>query len=332
MSYVNSPEYDDRIGVTILTGFLGSGKTTLLNRLIQGNPEIKFAVIENEFGETSIDSELIVGADDSIYELSNGCVCCSLNDELQETLVRLFESNFDFDHLIIESTGVADPNAIAASFLSEFCQTHFRLDGTICLVDAKYIDEIRKQVPVAQKQLTFADVILINKVDLIEDNELAELIERIKSANRFAKVIETIHGDYGDEDLVNLRAYEIKGLEESLSRENFVQLGGFSVQHDEIESLTFEFDVDFDPQFFSYGMNVLLEASAMDIFRIKGILAFEGEKHKVIFQSVMSSGVAALGDEWSFSERRKSRLVIIGKKLDNRFIDDIILNCLVREG
>ena len=227
---------------------------------------------------------------------------------------------------------MADPNAIAASFLSEFCQTHFRLDGTICLVDAKYIDEIRKQVPVAQKQLTFADVILINKVDLIEDNELAELIERIKSANRFAKVIETIHGDYGDEDLVNLRAYEIKGLEESLSRENFVQLGGFSVQHDEIESLTFEFDVDFDPQFFSYGMNVLLEASAMDIFRIKGILAFEGEKHKVIFQSVMSSGVAALGDEWSFSERRKSRLVIIGKKLDNRFIDDIILNCLVREG
>jgi G3E family GTPase len=334
MNMYSQPEYDDRIPVTILTGFLDAGKTTLLNRLIENNPDTKFAVIENEFGETSIDSELIIGADDGIFDLSNGCVCCSLNDELQETLVRLFESNFEFDHLIIESTGVADPNGIAASFLSEFCQIHFRLDGTICLADAKYIPEIIDQMPISHKQLTFADLILINKIDLINNDELANTKAKIASINAFAKIVDAINGDYGDIDILNLRAYETRGVEESLANDNIMQLGSFgdlTKPHDEIESLTFEFDVDFAQEYFRYGMNVLLETPSLEIYRIKGIIAFESEPNKVIFQSVMKSGIAALGEEWRYNERRSSRLVIIGKKLDRQLINDILLNCLVKD-
>ncbi len=163
---------ESKVPVTIITGFLGAGKTTLLNRLIAGYPEKKFAIIENEFGDIPIDQELVVNARDGIFEMSSGCICCSLNEELGQLLLKLSSPEYDFDHLLIETTGIAEPDAVAAAFLGTGKETKYILDGTICLADARDIAQNLQERGEAVRQVSFSDVILLNKTDLVNEEYL----------------------------------------------------------------------------------------------------------------------------------------------------------------
>ena len=204
------------IPVTIITGFLGAGKTTLLNHLIEQNPETKFAIFETEFGDINIDQELVVGADEGIFEMSNGCICCTLNDELVETLAKLIHSEKPFDHLIIETTGMAEPDGVAAAFVSsEEIQTYFQLNATVCLVDAAHFEDTLDERDEALKQLTCSDLIILNKKSAVQFRYRLELIKEIKRLNPFAKIIET---DYGkvDQNILTMEAYRAQKTEDSI--------------------------------------------------------------------------------------------------------------------
>lgn len=170
--------------VTILTGFLGSGKTTFLNHLLQQNPKTRYAIIENEFGEQGIDGELVVRPDETIVELNNGCLCCTLNDNLYDILNDLFDRREDFDEIVIEATGVADPTGLAQPFVSHpLIKEHFPLQGVICLVDAELVEDQLKDTEEAKSQIAYSDVLLISKTDLVDPDYVKELGHRLRSLN-----------------------------------------------------------------------------------------------------------------------------------------------------
>jgi len=175
---------------TILTGFLGAGKTTYLNYLLQSKPDIRYAIIENEYGEQSIDSELILRAEDDIIELNNGCLCCTLNDNLYDILNKLFERREEYDEILIEATGVADPRGLADPFITyPTIKKQFPLTRIICLIDAELIEDQLKNTKEAISQITFSDVLLINKIDLVSEGYLGELTERLQKLNPLAKIV-----------------------------------------------------------------------------------------------------------------------------------------------
>lgn len=176
--------------VTILTGFLGSGKTTFLNELIKAHPEKRPIIVENEFGEENIDSELVIGAGDKIFSISDGCVCCSLNDELFELLRQLWSNKDKFDELIIEATGIADPGFIAMPFVENpNMEQFYKLDRVICLVDAKFIENELKNTEEARKQIAFSDILLITKTDEVSKEKIHEIKHLLKDINPWASVL-----------------------------------------------------------------------------------------------------------------------------------------------
>lgn len=207
---------DGRIPVTIITGFLGAGKTTLLNQLIKGHPEKKFAIIENEFGEIGIDGGLIVGTDENIFELSNGCICCSLNEGFYETVGKLLDSEFEFNHLLIETTGIADPDSIIKAFLlSESIQLHFRIDSVICLADCANMEDLIDEQPEIRKQLVLADVVLLNKAETIQPGYLKELEKLIAGINPMAMFYAVQFATVEGVNLLDLKAFSAKNIEKT---------------------------------------------------------------------------------------------------------------------
>lgn len=210
---------DNRIPVTILTGFLGAGKTTVLNHLIQNYPNKKIAIIENEFGEIGIDNDLIIRPENGIVELSNGCICCTLNEELVEALERLLNSEHTFNHLLLETTGIAEPDAIALAFLATpDIQAHFRIDAVVCVADAHHLEEILIEREEARQQLTFADFVVLNKASEVSAERLEELKGILRSANPFA-TIETADQGKVQTNILDLKAYSAQELEKKLERE-----------------------------------------------------------------------------------------------------------------
>ena len=181
---------DNRIPVTIITGFLGAGKTTLLNNIIRKHSDKRFAIIENEIGEIGIDGGLIVnGSENNIFELSNGCICCSLNGDFVETIETLLKQEHEFDHLLIETTGIADPNAVVQSFLSEeFMQMKFRIDSVLCLVDATHAKALIDSEAEVRKQLSISELIFINKTESSTVDYLSSLQNQLEEINPTAQI------------------------------------------------------------------------------------------------------------------------------------------------
>lgn len=206
-----------RIPVTVLTGFLGAGKTTLVNRILSEQHGKRIAVIENEFGEVGVDHELVIGADEEIFETSNGCICCTVRGDLIRILTQLRKRRERFDAILIETTGLADPGPVAQTFfIDEELKEYFSLDAIVTLVDARHIEQELDQNPIALEQIAFADIVLLNKIDLVDGSALARIEQRMQGINGTATVLRTRNADVPLERLLDIGAFD---LERALSRD-----------------------------------------------------------------------------------------------------------------
>ncbi len=312
------------IAVTILTGFLGAGKTTLLNHLIEQNPQKRFAIIENEFGDIGIDNDLIVSKEDGLFEMSNGCICCTLNDALVETLAQLIRAEKKFDHLIIETTGMAEPDGVAAVFVADAAlQQYFRLDSIICLVDVEQVEDMLKERVEVQKQIAFADYIILNKQSQVHPKYLEQLKNDLAIINPFAAFAVADYGQVA-EDLLHLNAYDQRAVVHQVQ-----QVTTHHHHHTEdVVAHSFVLDVPFDLLKFMHWAKVTLTIHGQYIYRIKGILYFQNEAQRIIFQSVRNQSAFQRGEAWQEDEQRQSRIVFIGKGIKRETLERVLRQCL----
>jgi len=365
----------DKTPVTVLTGYLGAGKTTLLNRILSEPHGKRYAVIVNEFGEIGIDNDLVVGADEEVFEMNNGCICCTVRGDLIRILEGLMKRKGKFDAIIVETTGLADPAPVAQTFfIDEEVGRKARLDAVVTVADAKWLTDRLKDAPEAKNQIAFADVILLNKTDLVTKDELEEVEARIRGINPYARVIRTVksavaldevldkgafdldrilalepafleaddhdhshhdhahghahdhheHGpdcgcghDHGHDHGHDKHAHEDHGHAHKDHGHGEHSHGGLKHYHDEtMQSVALEIPGEVDPNKFMPWVNALAQSDGQNFLRWKGILAFKGEDRRFVFQGVHMILDGDLQREWKADEARRSKLVFIGKELD----------------
>jgi len=327
-----------KIPVTIITGFLGAGKTTLLNYLIANKKDKRFAVIENEFGEVGIDGALVMEAEDGIFELSNGCLCCSLNDDLINVLQNILKRDRRIEHLLVETTGVADPGVIAMSFLSDpYIRDAFYIDGIITLTDAQFIEQQLEDQEVACTQVTMADVIVINKVDKVDSYQTDTVYNILRRMNPGSQII--THGEnapYGI-DLLELKAfseqsflttfntYKAHSHNRESSEQPLLLAGSKQVRHAGIHAHTYVFKAPLDVLKFNIFIRALL-TERLNVYRIKGILHLNSVEEKILFQAVNSQYATDSMGPWA-SEEKETKIVFIGKKINKALLQEALELC-----
>lgn len=300
------------IAVTLLTGFLGAGKTTLLRHILNEQHGFKIAVIENEFGEVSVDDQLIGDRATQIKTLTNGCICCTRSSELEDALLDLLDSrdrgDIEFDRLVIECTGMADPGPIIQTFFSHdiLCQRYL-LDGVIALVDAVHADEQMNQFTIAQSQIGYADRILLTKTDVAGGSE--KLRERLTRINARAPIFTVTHGDIDLAQLFNTNGFM---LEENITaKPRFHFIGD---KQNDVTSIVVELDYPVDISDVSRVMENLLLSFADKLLRYKGMLWIDGEPNRLLFQGVQRLYSADWDRPWG-DETPHSTMVFIGIQL-----------------
>jgi len=329
----------DKIPVGIITGFLGAGKTTLLNNLIREYPGKSFAIIENEFGEIGLDSELVLNVDNSnIFELANGCICCSLNEDLAGLVKDLLQTGRPFNYLLIETTGIADPSSVVQPFFSDpDIRTSFTMDSVICLVDALHFKHCLKQQEEVHRQVAMADLLLLNKAGDADNKSLSDILEILHSMNPHAEIIQTDHAGIRNHSILDRQAYRTdrvgsftldpEALDPSGCHRT-VEGNQLLVQDPRpdhsITSYSFRFPGDFDIEKFSYWIEYFLYINQANIFRIKGILSFADNPQKMIFQTVRSSYLLEDWEFWEVGEERINRLIFIGKEIPHAEIREAL--------
>ncbi len=310
-----------QIPVSIITGFLGTGKTTLINKIIEKERDKKFAVIENEFSDMPIDGELISGlGENRIFELANGCICCTLGTELQETLQQLLNMDLDFNHLLIETTGIAEPDSIIQNIIAnEEIKQNFIIQTVCCVIDALNFEEHIKEKENV-KQLVVADTVVISKIENLSVSDLESLKRQIKEYNPLCIIVPVSYGDYGDFDLIENSFFNERSFKNLFSE---VELSGHHEHHHpEISAVGIQINGNFDMKKFSFWMDYFLYINQNSIFRVKGILSFEGLSRKMVFQAVKSAYVIEEGVFWQSNEEKISKLIFIGKNLDKKAIKE----------
>jgi len=335
-----------RIPVTIITGFLGSGKTTLINQIINKRyREKKFAIIENELGEIGIDGALIMGIDDTIFELSNGCICCSLNEDFYKVLIHLLESPYQFDHLLVETTGIADPTTIVQAFVSsEIIQTKFIVDSVICLADATSIEDLLNEQHEALKQLALSDIVLLNKTESVQPGYVVQLEKMIKQINPMVHFHPVSYAELNGIDILKINAYSCREIQKSIH--SFLPMEKAGIMKEEKSSLltnarthrhkheiyaeAFLIQGSFDPEKFALWIESFLYFNQNAMFRVKGILSFAEKTERYIFQAVRDKFTIEPGEYWS-SEPRYSKLVFIGKKIQRDSLETNLLQLRSKE-
>jgi len=349
------------IPVTILTGFLGSGKTTLLKRVLSESHGMKIAVIENEFGEENIDSDILVTeSKEQIVQMSNGCVCCTIREDLREALQLLAAKKrqglLDFDRVVIETTGLADPGPVAQTFFmdDEIAETYL-IDSIITLVDAKHSNQQLDDRQEARRQVGFADQIFISKSELVSAEEAEALIHRLKHMNPRAPQQKAHFGDVPLKDIFDLRGFNLNAkldIDPDFLKEDDHDHdhAGHDHEHgehcdhpshaheghghhhhhdDDVKSFVYKADRAFDPAKLEDFLGAIVNIYGPRMLRYKGVLNMKGTERKVIFQGVHQLMGSDLGPEWGKDEARQSRMVFIGIELPREILEQGLAQCLV---
>jgi G3E family GTPase len=307
----------DMVPVTILTGFLGSGKTTLLNRILQEDHGHRIAVIENEFGEVGVDNEIIEKSDEQIVEMNNGCICCTVRGDLIRILGDLKErrdqGSLNFDRVVIETTGMADPGPVAQTFFTdEEIGGYYLLDSILTLVDAKHADKQLDEFHEAQEQVGFADKVLMSKTDLVSEADVERLVERIKRMNPRAPIQPVHFGNAPLEEVLDLRGFNLNAILE-IDPEFLTSIA--HEHHDEVESFVYRSEKPFNGDKLEQFLSGMIQVYGPDLLRYKGVLWMKGNARRVVFQGVHMMMGGDLGKPWAKGEKKASTMVFIGKKL-----------------
>jgi G3E family GTPase len=332
----------EKIPVTVLTGYLGAGKTTLLNRILSEPHGKKYAVIVNEFGEIGIDNELVIGADEEVFEMNNGCVCCTVRGDLIRILQGLMRRKGKFDAIIVETTGLADPAPVAQTFfVDENVGRRTKLDAVVTVADAKWLKDRLKDAPEAKNQIAFADVILINKTDLVSAEDLSEIEARIRGINPYAKLHRTERCQIALPEILGRNAFDLErildiepdflasdehghghdhhhdhGHDHDDHHSHGKGNGGLKHYHDEdMQSFSLRTDQPLNPDKFFPWIQDLVAKEGPSILRCKGILSFKDDPARFVFQGVHMILDGDHQRPWREGEKRDSRAVFIGRNL-----------------
>lgn len=348
----------EKIPVTVLTGYLGAGKTTLLNRILTEDHGRKFAVIVNEFGEIGIDNDLVVDADEEVFEMNNGCICCTVRGDLIRIIEGLLKRRGKFDAILVETTGLADPAPVAQTFFVDAdVREAARLDAVVTIADAKWLAERLKDAPEAKNQIAFADVIILNKTDLVGPDELDEVEARIRAINPYAKLHKTVNCAVPLDAVLGRNAFDLQRIleiePEFLNGANdhddhhdhdHDHAHGHHGHHDEhdhhashglkhyhdedMQSVALSIEGDIDPEKFMPWLQDYVQREGASILRAKGILAFKDEPKRFVFQGVHMLLDGDLQRDWKPEEKRVSRLVFIGRNLKEDEITRGFMSCV----
>jgi G3E family GTPase len=346
----------EKIPVTVLTGYLGAGKTTLLNRILSEPHGRKYAVIVNEFGEIGIDNDLIVGADEEVFEMNNGCICCTVRGDLVRIIDGLMRRKGKFDGIIIETTGLADPAPVAQTFfVDENVGRKTKLDAVITVADAKWLQERLKDAPEAKNQIAFADVILINKADLVSADELADVEARIRGINPYAKVHTTERCAIALPEVLGRNAFDLDRIldlepeflgaddhqhdhdhdhdhghhQHDHHNDHSHSHGGLNHYHDEdMQSVSIATGKPLDPDKFFPWVQSLVQTEGQNILRCKGILSFKDDDERFVLQGVHMILDGDHQRPWNAGEKRESRMIFIGRNLPEEKIRQGFEGCI----
>ncbi|MEM7062815.1 MAG: GTP-binding protein [Cyanobacteria bacterium P01_B01_bin.77] len=316
-----------KIPVTVLTGYLGAGKTTLLNRILTEEHGQRIAVIVNEFGEVGIDHQLVIDADEEIFEMNNGCICCTVRGDLIRIVGDLIARGDRFDHLVIETTGLADPAPVIQSFfMDEVMARQTILDAVVTVVDAKHIGR-HWESDEAQEQIAFADVVLLNKADLVTSDELAVLEQKVRAMNAIATIHATQNCEIALDQLLGVQAFDLKN---ALSIDPKF-LDDVAHEHDDsVYSVAITESGTVDSDRLNRWLYQLIQAKGADIFRVKGIVDVDNASRRFVFQGVHMTLDGRPGKPWLPEESRRSELVFIGRNLDEAELLAGFRDCLVK--
>ena len=317
----------EKIPVTVLTGYLGAGKTTLLNRILTEPHGKKFAVIVNEFGEIGIDNDLVVGADEEVFEMNNGCICCTVRGDLIRIIEGLMKRKGKFDAIIVETTGLADPAPVAQTFfVDEDVSARAKLDAVITVVDARWLKDQIKNAPEVKNQIAFADVIVLNKIDLVSADELADVEKSIRAINAYATIHRTKRSAVSLDAVLGKNAFDLDRILDIAPE----FLEDVHVHHDDtMQSVALTLSGDIDPEKFMPWINEFTQTEGPNILRCKGILAFKDEAKRFVFQGVHMILDGDLQRDWRLDEVRQSKMVFIGHHLNRAAIEKAVEACRV---
>ena len=337
-----TPQTSEKIPVTVLTGYLGAGKTTLLNRILSEPHGKKFAVIVNEFGEIGIDNDLVVNADEEVFEMNNGCICCTVRGDLVRIIDGLMRRKGKFDAIIVETTGLADPAPVAQTFfMDENVGARTKLDAVVTVADAKWLKDRLKDAPEAKNQIAFADVIVVNKTDLVSGDELRDVEGHIRAINPYATLHRAQRANVSIGEVLGRNAFDLdrildiepKFLEaeehdhdhdhhhhdhdhHGHGHDHHDHGHGLKHYHDEdMQSVSLRSDKALDPEKFFPWVQDLVAKEGPNILRCKGILAFKDDPERFVFQGVHMILDGDHQRPWKEGEERASRIVFIGREL-----------------